>query len=348
MILSIITGTLSAAFITTLNGSRPAPQRARESNDAQALAAYYVRDAQSAGGTTRASAWSTRRSASPRQQPRPIAPIRPARSSRFKSHDWASLTLSYHHVVNYFFDSSTHQIVRKTCVDGAQESILTLASFVGSVGHLRCVTNGTESDCPATPTLPDVVKVTITATNDPVNAPTPYTYTLTAKTRPEGQDVPNSFNSTPVTLLALGGACGDGVTGVDAQGGGRSTVIVYGAADVNGGCPAVNFQGSIDFSATDGVSVLSPGTCSGVDAGCGSYSTPIGDPYAALAPPAADCVNGTHPAVVGTTYSPGVYKPPSASATPRSSPVPTSSATASRRAEPSSPTECSSTSRAAP
>ena len=109
-------------------------------------------------------------------------------------------------------------------------------------------------------------------------------------------------------MLSLGSTCGDGVTGIQAQSVAPSTVRVYGAADVNGGCPAVQFQGSIDLTATNGISVLAPGTCQGVTPACGSYSTPIGDPYETLAPPVADCVNGTHVGPVGTTYSPGVYK----------------------------------------
>ena len=310
VILSIISGTISAAFVTAMNGSRPTQQRARESNDAQLIAAYLVRDAQSAGGTNPMSGTIDRTVgvSVPATAPNCVsAPPDGALVVRFEWKDWATRTLSHLHVANYFFDAPTHQIVRKTCVDGAPQSGIKLAGFVGSVGHARCVTDTTESDCLATASLPDLIKLTITETNDPPNAPSPYTYTLTASTRPQGENAPVGTNSTKVTLLSLGGTCGDGVLGIQAQGAGVSKVTVYGAADVNGGCPAVQFQGAIDMTATDGISVLAPGTCQGVDQGCGSYSTPIGDPYETLAPPGGDCVNGTHPAPNGTTYSPGVY-----------------------------------------
>ena len=51
VILAMITGALTSVFITAFNGSRPTNERVRESNDAQLIAAYLVRDAQSAGGT---------------------------------------------------------------------------------------------------------------------------------------------------------------------------------------------------------------------------------------------------------------------------------------------------------
>src|ERR1044071_2010233 len=51
VILTLITGGLSAAFVTALDVARPTSQRLRESNDAQVIAAFLIRDAQAAGGT---------------------------------------------------------------------------------------------------------------------------------------------------------------------------------------------------------------------------------------------------------------------------------------------------------
>src|SRR5205823_3165008 len=154
------------------------------------------------------------------------------------------------------------------------------------------------------------VDLSVRATNDPQNSPTAYSYKLRASIRPEGQNAPDSSTSSLTPLIALGGTCGDGVTGIQAQGGGSSTVTVYGASQVNGGCPAVNFQGSINFTSTGGISVLAPGTCSGTTSPCSSYSTPIGDPFAALPAPNANCTSGTHPAPSGSTYFPGTYTAP--------------------------------------
>jgi Tfp pilus assembly protein PilV len=309
VILSMITGAISAAFVTALNSARPTAQRARESSDAQLIASYLARDAQSAGGTNPSfgTADPTLGVSVPATAPDCVST--PGQLVvRFAWQDRAALATVHSHVANYFFDSADNRLVRKACVDGAQESLLELTN-VASVADAVCVTNGAAADCPAAPasTLPDLVQLTITATHDPTN-PTPYTYTLTGSTRAEDQGIPDESTSTLVPLLALGGSCGDGITGVQAQGGGASTVTVYGAAEVNGGCPAVDFQGSINLTATGGISVLSPGTCSGVTPACGSYTSPVGDPFATLPPPSADCVNGTHAGPAGTTYSPGVYK----------------------------------------
>ena len=92
---------------------------------------------------------------------------------RFEWKDWATRILAHRHVANYFFDSATHQIVRKTCVDGAPESTTKIAGFVGSVGHVRCVTNGAEVDCPASPSLPDLIKLTVTANERPAERAEP-------------------------------------------------------------------------------------------------------------------------------------------------------------------------------
>ncbi len=313
VILAMITGALASVFITAFNGSRPTNERIRESNDAQLITAYLERDAQSAGGSN--PSFGTLDSTLGISAPSTAPDCTSAGSLivRFTWRDRSSLVDAPLHVANYFFDATTHEVNRKTCVDGVDESFLRLGSEIAAIqpnGVARCITGGTDADCPSAPaaTLPDFVELLVLATNDPHNSPTAYTYKLTASVRPEGQAAPDSSTATLVPLIALGGTCGDGVTGIQAQGGGSSTITVYGGAQVNGGCPAVDFQGSIDFIATGGIGVLAPGTCQGTSSPCSQYSTPIGDPFAALPTPPADCTNGTHAPPSGSTYFPGVYK----------------------------------------
>ncbi len=196
-------------------------------------------------------------------------------------------------VANYYFDTSAHTIVRRTCVDGAYSSETQLAGFVASIddGHgnnnrASCIAaNGSEAPCPTSPaaTLPDRVRVRITETNE-ANAPTPYRYVLTASVRPQSQLPPDSANSTPIPLVALGGC--SATPGVDLQG--SPDVVVYGAVAINNSCNPIDVGSGANFRATGGITTPIP---------------PIADPYASLTPPPVDCVNGTHTG----TRGPGTY-----------------------------------------
>ena len=50
-LLGLVTGALTAVFLTAINGTQAGAERVRESNDAQLIAAFLTRDAQAAGGT---------------------------------------------------------------------------------------------------------------------------------------------------------------------------------------------------------------------------------------------------------------------------------------------------------
>ena len=317
VLLTLITGTLATVLATGLSNDRPARQRARENNDAQVIAAYLVRDAQAAGGS---SPQTGRLNTALGVSTSDAAGCTTGSGTlvvRFKWRDWTGAATFDDNVANYFFNAADNSLARVTCIDGGAPVSLQLASSISAspAPSASCAnSDGTASACE--PNLPDIVTLGVSALNNPVNSydpitrqPTPYNYVLTAAVRPQAQTAPSAATATYIPLLALGSACGGGVTGIEAQGGGASTITVYGGAAVNGGCPAVDFQGSIDFNATGGIGVLAPGTCAGVDApGCGTYSQPIGDPFATLAPPTADCANGTHPAPSGNTYFPGTYK----------------------------------------
>ena len=51
VILSMIMGAIAASFVTAFSSTGPTAELIRQSNDAQLIAGFLVRDAQSAGGT---------------------------------------------------------------------------------------------------------------------------------------------------------------------------------------------------------------------------------------------------------------------------------------------------------
>jgi hypothetical protein len=313
VLLAMITGALSGAFVTAFRGVPPTNERVQESNDSQVIAAYLVRDGQSAGGTNPTSGTGdpSLGVSSPGAAPDCSGPAGTV-VLRFKWRDFFASNTSHLHVANYFFDATQHQIVRQTCVDGAVESVLTLANSVFSVDSgatpipannaAACIAaDGSEATCPTSPAsqLPDRVRIRVTETNSPVNSPTPYVFTLTASVRPTTpSSAPDSSNANLIPLLLLGG-CGS-TPPVDMQG--SPDVVVYGGVAANNGCvnPTVSLQPGATFVSTGGVTV-------------GSFA----DPYATLAPPAVDCSTNTGSGGPGTytttptfknvTLAPGIY-----------------------------------------
>ena len=165
--------------------------------------------------------------------------------------------------------------------------------------------------------MPDTVSISVTETNDPVNAPAPYQFSLTASIRPEAQTAPSGGTAQTVPLLALGSpVCVNGTSGIRLSGNTDLHITVGGAIasgpDVPPGCTAMSASGSVSYDA-DSTTLLAGGTCSGGD--CPPYTTmanPLSDPLAWLIPPpgAGDCVaGGTNPSA-GSAYVAGVYNQP--------------------------------------
>lgn len=317
VIIAMLTGAMASAFVTALNGSAPTRQRLRETNDAQVIASYLVKDAQAAGTTDPS------RPGFPILDPDhdPYADIGVSMSNnagcssvppllRLK---WFEPTGNYSptgdrivtaHVVVY--SRSGSEIVRTECVGTGPSATFLPDVAPGTASSqtlARSVSTASASCDPiACPALPETVSLKVVETNDPQNSISPYTYTLTASVRPQGADAGNASTQTAFPLLSLG-ACNPAVAGITAEG--SPTVVVYGSAAVNNSCFPTDFQGSPDFSATGGISI---------------YDPPLPDPFATLAPPSPiDCVNGIHSGALGpgtytnnvdvsdVTFDPGVY-----------------------------------------
>jgi hypothetical protein len=283
----------------------------RESNDAQLVAAFLTRDAQAAGGSNPVTG---------AVDPSLGVSLDDAAGCtgtgslvvRFKWIDRAA-SASTTRVATYYFDAANTQLVRNVCTNGTAGAPVTLARYLASSPAPSASCTPAAACAAGGSGLPDKVSLTATALNRPVTGSAPYTYTLTAKVRPDAQTAPTGTSgaAVPLLLLANGGTCpAGGALAMAAQGGGASQLRIYGTATINGyraGCPDVTFQGSIDYIASGGTSVLAPGgpTCEGTV--CNEFTTPLADPFAALTPPAASCSGSSNPAPVGHQYQPGTY-----------------------------------------
>ncbi len=307
VLMTLVTGAVSSAFVTAINSSETANQRVRESNDAQIIAAYLTRDAQAAGGTNPSTGTGDPSLGVSLTDDAGCTNPTGVLVIRFRWLDRSAPTTSTTRVADYYYDSSAKQLVRRTCHDGALEAVLTLGSWVASA-----TASCSPADCTA---LPTAVSLQLTATNTPVNSATPYSYTLTASVRPESETAPSLSTSELVPLLALGGGsgCSAGATGLSLHG--TPGARVYGGVIVNttdsGSCNAMSASGAVDFISGP-TSILDGGTCTGgvCPSPITGYSTPLSDPFAGLTPPAGSCAGGTHPAPTGsnpTHYHPGVY-----------------------------------------
>jgi type II secretory pathway component PulJ len=323
VILTMITGALGAAFVAAMNGSRATADTVRQSNDAQVIAAFFVRDAQAAGGSDpRTASLDANLGVSPTSSdPAGCTAASGSLVVRFKwldrFVDSANRQTHTIHVASYYLSSP--KLIRETCVTddstgSSQNATLMLANNIDTAAAACSTANPPSSSCG--PSLPDTVRLTISEIRPPNSVPAAYTYTLTASVRPQGQ----SFTSPPSgvlpfspALLALGG-CSNGTAGISVSGGGSGGfVTVAGSVVVNGvdsgSCTAMSLTGNSQYSATT-TSIENGGTCGGsncAQAGTiGGYPTQLLDPYAGLTPP-GDCNGPQTGSLSGGHYTPGRY-----------------------------------------
>jgi type II secretory pathway pseudopilin PulG len=313
VILTLITGTLGAVFMTAMRTTTNNSETVHASNDAQLIAAFLVRDAQSAGGTNAVTGlidptlgvsvnWIAEHGGND-PDPAVCTESNPDQLLiRFSWRDYVSSTTSHVHLAKYYYVSpsgnAAGQIVRLTCVDSAQESEQALGTHVGTPPPVAaCVPS---SDCPG---LPDLVELTVTEAANTLTPSRPYAYTVRANVR-ASNDVPSSLSTggaAPVPVLALGGnVC---ITPGNTSGfgdGGSSITKIYGGVAVDdggaNGCSAINFFGNkYNYTAAGAPQVLN-----------------LPDPYASLTPPSQPCTRGvgSNPTPNGGVYPSGVYPQP--------------------------------------
>jgi prepilin-type N-terminal cleavage/methylation domain-containing protein len=310
VLLSLVTGAISASLVSALSQSKSTVQNTRVTNDAQLIATYLTRDAQAAGGVEPLTGGTdSTLGASTDPVDATDCPGTGTFVARFTWIDRASALTATTHTAAYFYDAATTSLTRFSCTGSTVDSSVTLGRDVSNAPAPDATCNPAAACAVGGSGLPDTVSLTVAEV--PPAGGTAYTYTLTASVRPEAQTAPDGSNSTsvPLLLLANGAGCPAGsALAMSATGGGSSTLRIYGTAAITGyspDCPAVHFQGSIDYLASGGTTVLAPGDCSGTT--CTQFTTPIVDPFATLAPPTASCGNGANPSPVGGHYPPGTY-----------------------------------------
>jgi prepilin-type N-terminal cleavage/methylation domain-containing protein len=307
-IMGMIMSAVSAALVTSMRSAATTMQRSRETNDAQVVAGFFTRDAQSAGGADPMTG-----------APDPSLGVSTTDDAgcsvpgtlvaRISSRD-PSGALS---VSSYSFVAARRQIVRTVCDDAGKTSVAVLANHVVATTSPKSPIAWCDDDetvpCDASSRT---VSIRLTEINDPPNAAVPYSYTLTASLRIDA-GAPTGGPGPRAPLILFGGA---GCPAGNATGLSLSTALlrVNGGAFINSGaddpsCPAMRVGTLSTYDATN-TSILDPGVCrsSGLLAGpcpaVTSYDTPIPDPYAGLTPPTG---GGTQGGCPGGRASPGVY-----------------------------------------
>ncbi len=296
VLLSMVTGGIASAFVTSLNGSGPSQARVREANDAQVVAAFLVRDAQAAGGidpntgVTDPTLGVSRSSNFGCGDPSPVL--------AFKWKDRVSSLVQRTHVANYYL-VVPQRLVRTTCVDGTV-STLDLATNVQEV-RAACT--------PGCSGVPKTVSLTVRSAYTTANSTTPYDYTLTASVRPEGQTAPPTDDDSrvfPLVALGPGGHCsGEEALAVDAGAAVRTfgNVVVNTADATDGTCRAMRqdsprgpqgYQPAETWILQGGTcwSNAIPGQCPRPGAGLTTFDTAFPDPYAG-SPSYGVCSSGT-------------------------------------------------------
>jgi type II secretory pathway pseudopilin PulG len=308
VILSMVTGGIASAFVTALSGNGPTTQRVHESNDAQLVSAYLTRDAQAAGGSD------------------PITgAVNEDLGVSIVSDDGCdtgagSLIFSFkwvdrapgsarEYVANYFRDGE--RLFRTFCVDGAQGP--GAARALDLAGNVDSVATTCTPSCPSPPGrgMPETVSLTITATNDPKNAPQNFSYTVTASLRPDAQGAPGGTTANEMPMLVLGSSsCGALGTATGFKIVDSKNVRVRGDLAINaddertsGACRAMFAQGAAEIRAAN-IWLKDPSTCVRADnAVCGAtnkYYGSIADPLVETTPDSA-CQGGEpNPSPTGT------------------------------------------------
>lgn len=294
VVLAIIIGAVAATFSTALTGSASVGQKVRESNDAQLISAWLIRDAQAVGGIDPATG-KTDPSLGVSTTDAAGCTTTGTLLVRFKWIDRSPAPVT--NSVTYYHDAGSKSLTRRHCATASQ-----------SVELGRFVESASATCDPACTGIPSAVSLTVTETNNPSNAPSPFTYTLSAAVRPEDKTTDVTLgNADAVPLLALGGGVCPAVSSI-----GNANVQVNGDVVVNatniGACNIMSRGGSSNITPTGSINIVSGGTCSGCASTPNYYSPAIANPLAGLPAPAHNCGSGgTNPPIVGNQLVPGVY-----------------------------------------
>ncbi len=313
-LLSMITGALSAGFITATRALDTNSARIRENNDAQIVASFLTRDAQAAGGSDPLTGAVDATVGVSLTNDAGCTSAGNALVVRFKWYERLTSSTRNTRIANYFFNSASNTLSRKTCT--TDTAGVTTSSAVTLSTHIATAPAPTATCTATCPGLPTAVQLVAYTTNGSGAVSGGLKMDLRASLRPEGQIIPTGSTATtvPLLLLSSGNTCvGNGAASALAiSAGGSANVTIYGTAAVTGAntgsCPDISSSGASSLVASGGFAVLAPpaSSCNGV--ACSSFTTPLPDPYAGLTPPTATCTGGSNPGLQGNGhYGPGTY-----------------------------------------
>ena len=187
IITSMIIGVLAAVFVTSANSTNATKQRSNQSNDAQVISSFLVKDAQAAGGITQQTGLNdptlgvfTNTPATCTRGGNPIT----GTVLRLR---WVDVVAG--NTIDAVYWVSGNTLTRSVCTNGGSATDITLAKTIASASA-NCTIGGSTGACNngvnGQPEMPDSVHLLITATNNP-NPSGPAlvgTYTLHADREP--------------------------------------------------------------------------------------------------------------------------------------------------------------------
>ena len=275
-LLAMIMGALTAAFITSIKLASDTTQHTKESNDAQLIAAFLVRDAQAAGATN---AITGVPDASYGISLTDVAGCTvPSGDTTVVRFEWldrqsAAPTQSYKDIAVYYYVPASvgksGQLVRQTC--GGPPNFPSEMPLAKNIPTPPSATCDPTPDCSGSP-----VSVSLTVSEVQTTKP----YTITASTRPEAQSAatPNATGA-PAPLALLGGGNCSGTAPL--SGTGNVPLKVFGNAFIEGGASSCDAYAVDNYTITGHTEAIDPAKCPGSAADCTDVAgISARDPYA--------------------------------------------------------------------
>ena len=294
VLLALIMGALTVAFLTSIKLASDTTQHTKESNDAQLIAAFFVRDAEAAGATNPITG-----------SPDPKYGITlnddtgcsvPSGDAALVRFEWldrhsAAQGHSYDDIAVYYYVPPTSalsgQIVRQTC-DGPAgfASNTPLAKNIPTPPSANC---NPSTDCPGLPATVSLVVSEVQTTKP---------YTLTASTRPESQGSTSNSTAAPAPLVLLGDCSGT----APLSGNGNVALEVHGNAFIEGGGSGCDAYALNKYTVTGHTEAIHPAECPGTPVNCTDIAgITARDPYASAI--AASTLNPPQPGALGSACS---------------------------------------------
>jgi len=308
VLLTMIMGALTTALVTSINLSTSTTQHTKESNDAQLIAAFLVRDAQSAGATDAITG-----------SPDPAYGVTlnddtgctvPSGDLALVRFEWvdrqsAAPGQSYDDIAVYYYvppiSAQSGQVVRQTC--GGPPGFASNTTLARNIPAQPNATCDPTANCPG---LPATVSLTVSEVQ------TTQPYTLTASTRPETQGATPNTTAAPAPLVVLGDGSCAGTAPL--SGSGNVPLKVFGNAFIEGGASGCDAYAVDNFTVTGHTEAIAPALCPVAAVGCTNVAgITARDPYASslttappTGPPGSGC-SGPPDDPTPLTAQPGHY-----------------------------------------